>query len=78
MRQECNAHEQLVKIVSTGILELRTAVRLGDFGRDAQFSLTYGRMYSLSHPRFICLLILMRVQLDGSGHVARFDTTLNR
>ena len=29
----------------SGISELRTTVRLGDFGWDAQFSLTYDRMY---------------------------------
>jgi hypothetical protein len=29
----------------TGIVQLSRKVRMGDFGRDAQFSLTYGRMY---------------------------------
>lgn len=39
-----DARERLVKKTSSGISELRTTVRLGDFGRDAQSSLTCGRM----------------------------------
>lgn len=43
--QHFYAWERLTERGTSKTLEVRTTVRKGDFGRDAQFSLTYGRMY---------------------------------
>jgi hypothetical protein len=39
-----DARKQLTKRKLSRVLQPSTMVRTGDFGRDAQFSLTYGRM----------------------------------